>query len=285
MTPSGSQNAECYARALGGCSSAVSAEHFISRSVLKQVGSSKAGNPSTYGRNLAFREPGVKELMDIGRLTSRILCTKHNSDLAPFDSAGKGLLKAAEDLHLALVSPARREGIVSISGDDCERWLLKTLCGSLYSGKIWRDLAELNRVCPPIEWLEYLFLNLPFPAGQGIYWQPSDLSGLTLDDRSELEFHPLMLNDNQVVGGLRVWLFGLRFDLVVANLAHEAISVYSQDRYRPERIRLVGRGDGIHFTWKSGAGSREILIGTTGAPSQSLPQAVRNDDEPAAGVN
>lgn len=264
MNPLGFQHPECYARALGGCSNTISAEHYISESVLKHVGGPREGNPSVYGRNLAFQRTGLKKLLDIGRLTAGILCTTHNSSLSPFDDAAKAMAAAAEDFHLALADPARTVYSVTISGDNFERWLLKTLCGSLYSGQVWRDLAELKGVCPPIEWLEYLFLGAPFPAGQGVYWQATDISGLTTDDRSELEFHPLMSHDGRFILGLHAWIFGLRFDLVAANLSSDPLSPYSPDRYRPGRLQFVGKSGSIRLDWKSGAGSDEILIGVPG---------------------
>lgn len=261
MTPSGFQHPKCYARALGGCSERISTEHFVSESVLKHVGGPRFGNPSVYGRNLAFQRSSDKKLLDIGRLTSGILCTRHNSDLSPFDTAGKAIAEAAEDLHLAMTDPSRTASSVRIRGDDFERWMLKTLCSSLYSGKMWRDLAVRKGVCPTIEWLKCLFQDAPFPAGQGIFWQPTEIEGLTAHDWSELEFHPLMSLDGQQVGGMRVWLFGLRFDLVAANLDPDPLSPYSPDRYRPGRVQLFGRSDSIRFDWKTGLRSQRILIG------------------------
>jgi hypothetical protein len=109
-----------------------------------------------------------------------------------------------------------------------------------------------------------LFQGKEFPSGQGIYWQPTEIKGLTGGDRSELELHPLMSRNGQFVLGLRAWLYGLRFDLVAANLAPEVGSPFSADRYRPGRVQLFEYGGSLSFDWKAGPSGNEILIRNRG---------------------
>ena len=250
----GYQHPLCYARALCDCSEETSREHPVTDKALRHIGGPTAGNPSVRSRNLDHQKPGVREALVIGKFASEILCRKHNSALSSYDTAGIEICKATEKLALATANPA--ENIIPINGDDFERWMLKTLCSSLCSGKVWRELRAFKGLEPPLDWLEMLYSGANIQTGQGIYLQPYRNQGLTENDRDDVEFHPLFSEDKWVIG-LRGWFFGFRFDLVIRGLTPGAPTSYRPEVYRPSELGVVGSGTRIRFHY---AGRKELMI-------------------------
>jgi hypothetical protein len=170
----------CYARAIGGCSEKPSDEHYFSKGVLKCIGGQAKETQTIYGKNLAFQKPGMRKKLLIGRLKADILCTTHNNALKPFDDAGKAFCEAAENLHRAATVGKASADMPRVNGNALERWMLRTLCGALYSGKVWRELVALKNIEPPFEWLEILYNLAGIQSGQGIYWQPYEIGGFSV---------------------------------------------------------------------------------------------------------
>jgi hypothetical protein len=58
-----------------------------------------------------------------------------------------------------------------VDGERLERWLLKVLCGGLFSGafRIGPD-TTMKGIDPPIEWLQILFGQARFTERQGLYY-------------------------------------------------------------------------------------------------------------------
>ncbi len=258
------QHPECYSRVLGGCSQTISREHYFSDGALRSVGGHKLANPSVYGRNLVGQKPGIQKLLDIGRLTGEILCTTHNSALAPYDTGGMAMCDATEALHKAALSSDHAARIFRIDGDAFERWMLKTLCSCLCSGKVWAPLIALKGAPPPVEWLEVLFNKTKITAGQGIYWQPPEIEGLNSQNRDEVEFHPLFSADDLVIIGLRAWFYWFHFELVMTNIPTGAPTTYQPDLYRPGGLGVVGCGTRICFDWADGPKSPGIVLPVSG---------------------
>jgi hypothetical protein len=253
------QSQECYARALGGCSEQISREHYFSEGVLKCIGGPMEGNAKVYGWNLAHPKLPLNEPLEIGKLSAGILCEKHNNDLHTFDDAGKVMCEAAESLHAAARTRDRVDRTLPVNGDDFERWMLKTLCGSLYSGRVWGPLADWKGVEPPVDWLDILYNKAIIPDGRGIYWQPTDYEGLTRESRRDASFQPLISADGRAVIGMQAWFYGLRFDLVIGDPAPSAGTAYQRTGYRPSFIVVDGCGTTIRFDWKHGWHSPVIL--------------------------
>ena len=70
--------------------------------------------------------------------------------------------------------------------------MLKTLIGGLYSGEQWPDLAAHQDKAPSMHWLEMLYRRKEVPRGWGLFLQPAEMKGLTLDNREQsLKFCPM----------------------------------------------------------------------------------------------
>jgi hypothetical protein len=83
------------------------------------------------------------------------------------------MVEASESVYNADDARDQAAEVFQIDGDRLERWMLKTLSGGLYSGKLWPDLAAWQGKQPLIEWLEELYGLREIPRGQGLFWQPT----------------------------------------------------------------------------------------------------------------
>ena len=175
----------------------------------------------------------TRKWRDIGRLKAKILCTSHNSSLSPYDDEGLAMCKAAKSTYDADNTGDMTIDTFTIDGNRLERWMLKTLIGGLYSGKVWTDLAAMEAKPPPDEWLEILYGRRDFPDRQGLYWQPTALAGLDFDHRDEFEVLPWM--SDQTVIGLHVWFYSFHIALLAANVAPGSVS----GEYRPADFELA----------------------------------------------
>jgi hypothetical protein len=72
-------NESCYLKDTLNCSTKISKEHYISRSILQQL-----GEPLRW-TGLPWEKPGVEIKYGMDSLTSHILCDRHNSALSPLD--------------------------------------------------------------------------------------------------------------------------------------------------------------------------------------------------------
>jgi len=70
------------------------------------------------------------KVIGIASATSKILCTKHNSDLSSLDSEAKKLSEALDNFHSAESGSAE----VELDGTLFERWLMKVSMGYLAAG-------------------------------------------------------------------------------------------------------------------------------------------------------
>ena len=72
----------------------------------------------------------------------------------------------------------------------------------------------------------------------------------------------LSYNDD-VVTGLRMWMFNFEFHLVLANIPPMFPPMLEHAHYRPKGIVVDGSANNIRFVWRSG-GSEEARIGWVG---------------------
>jgi hypothetical protein len=254
---------ECYARALGGCSPAMSGEHYISEGILELVEHPHGKtSKSVRAAGLAFQPPGVEKQFGVGSLVGNILCRAHNSLLGRFDTAGIEMFRALDALNDAAGNPAAPRQTLLVDGDGLERWMLKSLIGGLYSGNFRVTETDTTQgVCPPPDLLDILFQGAASPPGQGLYWMPPNAGEVIMAVPQILRVAPLVLGQvNPEVSGLRVWFFGFEFSLLSANNVAGARTKFDDAAYRPAGIRAVGSNSQIAFTWSGGSKSGEVVL-------------------------
>jgi len=260
--PQGLQHPECYASALGGCSREMSGKHYISRSVLELI-ESRAGKKSKSVRvtGLSFQQPGVLQQLGIASLVGNILCKAHNSLLSPLDDAGKAMFSAMDRMNDGAADQGLPAQVLSVDGDGLEPWLLKSMCGGLFSGAFKIRPTETMKGCrPPVEWLHVLFSAAEFPRGHGLYYMPRKPGEAVTADEYVLKFEPIGARNADVIVGLRVWFLGFEFALLMANLMSGVPTMFDGALYRPAGLRTVESGLNVRFDWKGGACSDEIIF-------------------------
>ncbi len=153
----GYDHLKCFAAGTRCCGQKLTAEHYISESVLRVFLGDKAAVSG-----FVFPDKTV----GISALTAKILCDRHNSLLAPLDTAAARLTRNVVDFVRVAAQPdALERGFFLLNGDDIESWLLKMLCGLVASGAV-PSLAKGN---PPGAWLDALYGRAPWPSDWGLY--------------------------------------------------------------------------------------------------------------------
>jgi hypothetical protein len=258
----GFQHPECYANAMGRCSPEMSGEHYISRSILELV-ENRAGKKSRSVRvtGLSFQKPGALQQFGISSLVGNILCKTHNALLSPLDATGTAMYMAVDSMNEGAGDPSLPKRSVEIDGDGLERWILKSLCGGLYSGAFKVSLtATMRKACLPLEWLNVLFNGTELPRGQGLYYMARRPEVTFTAGQSALEIEPIGSRDRDVIGGLRVCFFGFEFALLMGNLMPGVPTMFEDALYRPAGLRAESSSTSIRLIWRDGARSDEIIF-------------------------
>lgn len=190
----GYEHPNCYARVLRDCGTKISREHFISESVLLELGSKFRVTHEGMGWD--------EKLLPTNALASNVLCDRHNSALSPLDDVGLAFVRMLRRgvRHSAGVQRARGRGI--LNGIDVERWLLKTLCG----------FTALDKEAVPAQWVQMLYGRAPIerPAGLRMNIEVGDVNA----DPEMIEYGTAFDAGRRVGCSLTVqgWSFRLSLD-------------------------------------------------------------------------
>ncbi len=264
----GIRNDGCYAAALADCSADISREHYVSHALLKLL--SIDGKVTIDGS--PWQDSGVVGRVSAPSLTGKILCHRHNLSLSPLDAVASRLFKRIDQFHHEIVDSARKNAsrFFLFNGHDIERWMLKTLCGAVVSGNAEIRTREWNWI-PPLEWLQILFGEEPFPARCGLYFH-SEVTGKPYIERG-FKFISFSNRMSGVYGG-RISLNDERFVLAMSAPPKDLSETFIKDHaYRPQRLWFVTDSCEkmvIHFGWDDGLSHRGATIEyqTTGIGGQ-----------------
>jgi hypothetical protein len=242
MTPNIS-NPGCYAQRLCDCRGPVNREHVVTDAVLQAVWQGAKGG-SVYGLTFLDATPENPAQIGIKALTAKILCEGHNSTLSPFDAEIVKFFKALERLVQSEHDgePAARNSYVD--GDHVERWMLKTLLNGLFSGNFPAPFTDrFAGQLPRDEWLQVIYRNAALPPGQGLYLS----NGLGLVNYQTVFLLEVIGHETGIVG-LRMWLFGTLFSLVLTD-QRDAFPELAAATYRPAKIVTQKTRNGIVLSW------------------------------------
>jgi len=191
---------KCWGSALGGCSETQSHEHIVSRALFE--------SPKVRVQGFSWCRDQPKEL-SLATLTSKILCTHHNSQLSNIDSAGADAFSAfreATRLQNHRSKYSRRRWTVrtmTVDGPALERWFLKTtinLWSSSRSGLRWTDRSGITIDRPPEDLVRIAFGLSELPSNFGLYAASIVETQFFSDDT--VSFAPLVRGETIIVGGL-----------------------------------------------------------------------------------
>jgi hypothetical protein len=154
----------------------------------------------------------------VPRLTAKILCQKHNSDLSDVDAAGASAFRVLQDA--AALNEARRklrprrwkQVRFEIDGRRLERWFLKTLInvGTSRSASGVCALSGSPLATPPRLFIDVVFGLSELQRPLGLY--AAAAVGETVTPRDALELRTLLDQAGTLAGALFTFI-GLRFFL------------------------------------------------------------------------
>lgn len=254
--PAGQDRSKYFAHELGDCEGVIEKEHTLSKCVLTVV---SGGKSTIFVRGRPSQAEGEVKEIPIPALVAKVLCSRHNRAQSEFDAEAGRFVAGLEAMNACLGDPTAKFESFDIDGDLIERWMLKTLYGTVSSGDTRMPDGEKTKgLKPPVEGLRILYRGDHFPKGQGLYIRPAP--GGSMTDEHELARAPLLSTDGTVIGQ-HVWVYGFEFVLIAANLAPEAGEVMTEMRYRPKGITVRGGCNKLlRFSWKTGARSDTYLV-------------------------
>jgi hypothetical protein len=215
--------ARCYLRELGSCDDRLSAEHLVSRGVVRVL--TKGGDFTVSG--LPWMNEGETRSLSPDGITANCLCAKHNNALSPLDSAARHFFSSLADCFDEEVKQIRS----IVSGHDIERWLLKTLRALAVSGNLARGRQRLpGQFTTEARFVEMLDDALSWPDGAGLYctMRPGDVT----TNHPRFRLQPLS-NERDKIAGVTVDMMGLVF---VLRLDPPESAKPADAMYRPSEI-------------------------------------------------
>jgi hypothetical protein len=217
----------CYAASLDDCSLKLSREHFVSESLLDELNRDNDLRVS----GLKWQEAGQEKVLSPKALASKILCDRHNSALSSLDAIAARLFGAFNEER---ASGSGRQLLHLFSGHDLERWLLKILCGLVYSGNF--QTGDRAEVPIPEEWLQILFGYADFPEGQGLY--VCTVSGHRFEGPYGLRLQAIAGSTG--LSGLGVWVCGYELILSMSGFPSRIFDGRTV-AYRPLELYTIGQ--------------------------------------------
>lgn len=256
----------CYATALGGCSTKLSREHYISESVLNLVGSILGLEQidSTGHRSWKPRSPKS--------MASRILCEKHNSDLSPLDEAGLALFRtinAIED-ELADNRNDRRPSHSKLDGYATERWLLKCAFGLCFGSQLGNIITKttVRSIRNQDRLLKTLFDNDSTETQMALYVECQ--KGNPFANEAALGFQPLAYGEE--LWGLRLALRSIPLLLTFGKADQLAPELCRPRTLKFERTDAPKAVQVIEFLWHDHVGADLSFTRVGSTVIQPFPQ-------------
>lgn len=207
-TKTGFSHTGCYLRNTLDCSEQISREHYISRSVLHQLGNviRVAGAP--------WLSPAETLSTTIENLTAKILCRRHNAALSPLDAEAGHFLSALTNAWLDLnrKTLSRKPVFHLVGGDAIELWMLKVACGLYFSigAKDRTPLSKTHSI--DIEKVQRAFFEGQWENFAGLYFQGTAGTRITLGD--QIAISGLTMDTTLRFGGAVISLRGFKLELI-----------------------------------------------------------------------
>ena len=207
---------------------------------------------------------GEKKKLPTNQLKSNILCRRHNEALSGLDNIAKRFFISIQriDKEYAVDIDENIDRVFLFNGHDIERWALKTLCGSVFSGNTSNLIAPIKDWKPNRQWLRILFGLENFPKKWGLY------VSMNLDEMNEVDhgygFAPVS-NQSLGVYGSVTNMNRKKFILAMTDTpVDKTDTILAGYFYRPEEIVTTNRKSKkvIKFGWdvKGNGGSITVNV-------------------------
>ena len=209
-------NERCYLSSYGDCSTKITREHFISRTILEKITTSR----------LTIRDAphffGGKNHVEIGidDFVAKVLCDVHNPLLGDLDAALGIAFSNMDALAKEMLRPPRPNELVRFfrisSGLDIERWMIKVYCGMVAAGRIRGISGKIvQRSAVPLVFFDALVGVNDLPSPLGLYYHA--FTGQTRNLDPMISIGTVQLTDGSGdVGGLLLSMGPMNFVLVTS---------------------------------------------------------------------
>jgi hypothetical protein len=247
----GFAKAGCYLSTTGNCSHASSGEHYISRSLLTEIGDTvSVGGFPWSGPTLE-----TQRIVGMNSLTANILCKRHNSSLSALDChAGKfmRILKAINHDLDNNSSNIPHDMNYLMSGEILERWMLKVLLGMFFSkNAVGPDGPVIETFPMDMDRVIRALYEASWDDKCGLYI--AALTGEQINLALSFGVKALCgLSKNQTYGAV-IEIYGLSFNIAIDNLDGHLIIDTETANYRPAFITFESgaRKHRVVLTWAS----------------------------------
>jgi hypothetical protein len=228
-------NPKCFMGVTQDCGKKMTREHYVSEGILEEIGFIIRVNgvpwvPTAEGKRVAR-----------SKLTSRVLCDRHNSALSCLDSQGVAFFRAIKQYSDSAYDG--RERVSAFNGRDIERWMLKTLYGLLASKSLQakpgvRIDAEIDQRC-----VNLLFDKGTFVPGRGLFVR-TDIGRIVARKRI-IGVQAVTNNAKGTLNGICFNIMGFDFLLTTSRVSAE------HSAFRPGYIVFSSRTGlkVIHLIW------------------------------------
>ncbi|WP_293332175.1 SEC-C domain-containing protein [Microcoleus sp. CAWBG58] len=161
---------KCYASSTNKCSTKISREHYISHNILKEFVHERKVKITGF----PWIEPETWKLLPTESLASNILCENHNQALSGLDAQMGRFFRTILDFDENFNRDNPKEELAVFSGEDIEKWMLKTVCAMVASSQLAIQ-GKKHDVQFKKEWVDLLYNNHFWPEYWGIYFKvPED---------------------------------------------------------------------------------------------------------------
>jgi hypothetical protein len=246
----------CYLEETNDCGTKLTAEHFVSRTVLEAF----PGGIRVSG--LPRQAPGEEIAIGIDSASSNILCDRHNSAFSKVDSEAGQFFRALQaiDRDFARSTLSRRVDYRLISGEALELWALKAACGFYYSGIASKDGIKLRDVhAIDFEQVVQALQYHHWGPGAGLYLHAP--IGSIAVSRDTLSLIPATSSDEERFVGMSLHFHGLQFELVLDTKAVAAPRWPGLTHHPSHMIFENGRRrQVIQLTWGDGSPFRPVTL-------------------------
>lgn len=189
-----------------------------------------------------------------------ILCERHNNALRCLDAVAlkffKTVIRILQEINDKKTADVER--VFLFNGHDIERWLLKTLCGSVFSGNTMDQNREKIKWKPSVTWVNMIYGTQHFAPRYGMYLY-AETGGKAYAER-EVSFSPISDKEGEIRGASITIMGIITFKLLM--ITPPPNIRFNHTYYRPPEIifKIKDVTKVIAFAWDVPVEQRALSI-------------------------
>ena len=248
----------CYLACTGNCSDDLTREHWISETVIEEIGRtiSVGGVP--------WIPVGDRKDVSTNSLTARILCKRHNEAFSPIDAHAGRFMRTLKHIANEISTTAGKppgESNYLLSGEMLESWMLKVLVG-VYFSKNAADPEGPSISRFPLDMQRALKALYDRNWGQRCGLYIVCVPGSQVKSALSLEVMLRCGLSKNMVYGARIVIHGLEFFIIVDDLDGNVLIEEANVVYRPSNLTFENghQKHRIVLTWEAAGPGRAVTL-------------------------